>query len=364
MTLSFNELMELTKRGRIRGVKSHMIQPASMDIQLSEEIYRMPSSLLPRPNQSVSTLVRERSVYKLTKEQPLELGFYYLIKSKVSLNLPSNISGSANNKSSSGRINLQSRLILDGVSRFDFIPAGYSGEVWVEVHPELCSVYLDWDSNNNSVNQMRLRDGDGTFSEKELRKYHEQKPLLYDQAGNPIKQEDLGIGLDGRSLLVAVNLNNSIGFKGIRRSDVLLSLSERTTEPSLFFERIQDPYRGLVLKKDEFYILASLQKVSNPLDVCINMLPYQAEHGEFRSHFAGFFDPGNGYGKAGEDKGFSVTMEVIPMENAIELQHAQPMFSIQVEKLTSIPSKVYGMDNKSNYYCNSGPKLAKYFRNI
>lgn len=117
------------------------------------------------------------------------------------------------------------------------------------------------------------------------------------------------------------------------------------------------------MNQNDFYILGSLERVVNPLDVCITMRPFDPTHGEFRSHFAGFFDPGNGYDPSARRPGFVVTMEVIPMESAIQLRHAQPMFAIEIERLRTPcpPEHAYGTVRASHYHCDDGPKLARWF---
>jgi dCTP deaminase len=364
MTYGHVELKQLMQRGWINGVPPKCIQPASLDVPLTHEIYRMPGSILPKKGQTIRQLVDERAFYKLNVDQPLEVGHYYLIKSPLSFSLPMDVVGCANNKSSSGRINLQGRLLLDGVNFFDTIPAGYQGEVWVEAHPQLAPVFLDPDQSQNAINQIRIREThEHVLGEDDIRSFHSKTPLLYHPDGQPLKDSELCFGAGGRSLLVGVDLTfeNSC-YRGRRRQDEIIHMSKRDIPAEKFFSKVQTEDYRLFLQKDHFYIMGSLQKVSVPPDVCITMLPFQSQHGEFRSHFAGFFDPGNGYGVKGEEKGFTVTMEVIPMEDAIEIHHGQFMFAVEIEKLKSSCTMLYGTSMVSNYFCDPGPKLAKYFK--
>lgn len=364
MTLGYLDIKELIETGALKSENRKLEpQPASLDLPLTEEIYRMPCSLLPKKGESIRKMIEDRALYKISGDQLLELGHYYLVRSDIQFNLPEVIQGNANNKSSSGRINLQGRLMLDGVSLFDTIPKGYQGEAWVELHPELAPIHP---KNLPSVNQIRLREGRDLLKGEELIEYHLKTPILYERDGTPVKPEDLEIGPDQESLNVGVCLNepNIRGWKGIRRTHKPLYLQDGVNAPNLFFEPISTLEENLIMLRDEFYILGSNQRVSNPLDVCITMRAFQAEHGEFRSHFAGFFDPGNGYGKNGEENGFTVTMEVIPMETAIEIRHGQPMFSIEIEKLRrNCPAEAaYGKPRGSHYHCDPGPKLARWFK--
>lgn len=367
MTLSYQTLQSMLEKREINGLTSLSIQAASIDLPLTTEIFKMPGSMLPESNETVRDLITTRSMHPVEAHQQLELDCYYLVKTKLTLNLPNNIVGGANNKSSSGRINLQGRLVLDGVSRYDTIPAGYKGEVWVELHPKLCPVKLDF-STAGAINQIRLRNSSEEFciGKEEILKAHKLTPFLYHQTGEPFKESELEFTQDGRGLLVKVDLNpENPGYQGIHSRNFLLNLESRSVEPQALFRKIHlhRPHR-LWIHHDEFYILGSQAKVSNPPNYCIYMLPYQVEHGEFRSHYAGFFDPGNGYGKDGEIKGFTVTLEVIPIEDAIEIKTGQIMFAIQIDRMDKKPDKLYGVDFKSNYFSDPGPKLAKFFKTI
>lgn len=347
MTLGYLDLLELIKDEQITRPSSKDIlpQPASLDVPLTAEIYRMPASILPKKGQKVRELA-SRALYQVPGNQPLEPGNYYLIRADLDLNLK-NINGTANNKSSSGRINLQTRLVLDGIDMFDTIPTGYKGEVWVEVHPQLAPVL-----HPEILNQIRFREGIDILKGSELINAHKKTPFLYIED----KPCDLILNQNSDAILVGVDMLNT-GWKGKLSRDTVINMSSKNNDSSLFFERINQK-NSLILRKDEFYILGSYQKVCNPPEYCITMTPFGAEHGEFRSHFAGFFDPGNGVGT----NGFTVTMEVIPIEDAIEISHKQTMFSIQVERLkTPCPeSALYGTN--SHYLNDSGPRLAKFFQ--
>lgn len=365
VTLSYQTLLHMLKTEEMKGITNTSIQAASIDLPLTSEIYRMPGSTLPESNETVRDLISSRSLYTVEPHQQLELDCYYLVRTKLTLNLPNNIVGNANNKSSSGRINLQGRLVLDKVSRYDTIPTGYKGEVWVELHPKLCPVKLDF-SEDGAVNQIRLRNNTEEFciSKAEILKSHKETPFLFHRSGEPFEESELEFTQDGRGLLVKVDLNpNNPGFQGLQNRNFVLDLQSREQDRHALFREIylHHPHR-LWMHHDEFYILGSQAKISNPPNYCIYMLPYQVEHGEFRSHYAGFFDPGNGYGRNGEIKGFAVTLEVIPIEDAIEVKTGQIMFAIQIDRMDKKPEKLYGVDFKSNYFSNPGPKLAKFFK--
>lgn len=363
MTLSYQSILGLISREEVTGVLPDQVQSASFDLKLTDEIYRMPGSILPGKQQTVNDLVEQRAIYKVTRNQPLELGCYYLCKTKTTLKLPKNVYGDANNKSSSGRINLQGRLVLDKSEHYDHIPMGYNGEVWIELHPKLCLIQLDFE--HGAVNQIRLKQQSSTkcLEGDQIISLHEKTPVLYHPNGSALTTKELRFSQDGRALLVGVDLPSTglAGYQGRPRQDIVLDLKSKENDPTLLFHPIYCD-GSLWMRREEFFIISSQERVCNPPDVCITMLPYQAEHGEFRSHFAGFFDPGNGYGKYGEEKGFSVTMEVIPMEDAIEIRSGKPMFSIQIDVMDETPEKLYGVDYSSNYFCNPGPKLAKFFK--
>lgn len=363
MTLGYLDLEELIKNGNIRSKNPLQPQPSSLDVPLNNEIYRMPCSMLPKKGENISKMIWDKALYRVNAPNLLELGHYYLAKADLTLDLPKEISGTSNNKSSMGRINLQGRMMLDGVPLFDTIPPGYQGEVWVEIHPELSPIRIH--NGLPPINQIRLREAHTILKNEEIIRYHEKTPLLYHPNGNPLLPEELNLGRDTHSLNVGVRLDNpnTRGWRGVRRPHTPITLQDKANPTSLFFQKISPEEENLIMLQNEFFILGSLERVSNPLDVCITMRPFQAEHGEFRSHFAGFFDPGNGYGKNGEENGFTVTMEVIPMETAIEIRHGQPMFAIEIEKLRRpCPQKMaYGNKTESHYHCDQGPKLARWF---
>lgn len=364
MTLGYLDIKELIKNKEIFSRKTQLDpQPASLDIPLTQEIYRMPCSLLPQAGESIRSLVKNRALYRIKENQLLEIGHYYLARCDLQFHLPPHIGGNTNNKSSSGRINLQGRTMLDGIPLFDSIPNGYQGEAWLEIHPELAPINPKF--GLPPINQLRLREGRHLLKGQDLLSFHEKTPLLFSRAGKYLKAKDLKLGTDQESLQIGVCLNDppTKGWKGIRRTHTPLHLQTKANDPTLFFQKIQDPGENLIMLQNEFFILGSNERISNPLDICITMRAFQAEHGEFRSHFAGFFDPGNGFGHRGEEHGFTVTMEVIPMETAIEIRHAQPMFTIEIEKLRRPcpPEKAYGVPRKSHYHCDPGPKLARWF---
>jgi dCTP deaminase len=274
------------------------------------------------------------------------------------LNLPADISGKANPKSTTGRLDVFTRLITDYGSEFERVPAGYKGTLYTEIVPRTFSIVVEQGAR---LNQLRLRRGNPPPSDSELERLHEQETLVY--------TENLSPGdalISNKSLWLSVDLSGDegsdiIGYKA-RHNTALIDLHRiNHYEPLEYWEPIhRTRSRSLVLDPDDFYILASKERVRIPHSFAAEMVPYDPSVGEFRIHYAGFFDPGFGYG-ADDIKGTHAVLEVRSHEVPFLLEDGQVVGRLVFERLLSAPTKIYGQGIGSSYQ-HQRLALSKHFR--
>ncbi len=358
--LAYQHIKELMNLGHIREGQEENLQPSSIDLSISGEIYRMRGTFLPRPGEKIRDILRSGILFPVSLNQPLELNGIYLIRLNELLDLPENIFAMTNNKSSSGRINLQTRLIVNGVSSFDHVPRGYRGELWLEVIPKSFPVQLNY---SERLNQMRFFTGDGRLSDEELRAGHDLHGFL-----RGAMNEVLPITLSSqqRGLTMSIDLASSdvVGYRCTPTTSRVLDFKGRDHRADDFFEPIHKPHDGqLIMRRGEFYIFVTKEGIRVPREYAVEMLPYDVSKGEFRSHYAGFFDPGWGYGANGEVLGTPAVLEVFTHDNDFVLRDGQPICQMVYEHL-SAPAELYYGDPKlvSNYYKQTGPRLSKHFK--
>ncbi|MBK8207985.1 MAG: 2'-deoxycytidine 5'-triphosphate deaminase [Planctomycetes bacterium] len=346
------------------AIKPEQIQPSSLDLTLSRRAFSMPGSLMPLAGERVTDLIERYSRYPIDLKEPgvLVRDNVYLILLAERFALPEGVGAYANNKSSTGRIDLQTRVLADGTPRYDKIPEGYSGELWLEVIPKSFDVKV---RAGDSLNQTIFYADRSLLSGDEMRALYAQSPLLWQQGGKPVPMTDaLYDGGEGEALLMTLDLDQPVaGYvsrKNFRPVD-LARIGEH--DANEYFEPIMRPKDGtLFLSQGAFYIFSTCEFVSVPPDYAVEMLPYDTSAGEFRAHYAGFFDPGFGYGAKGEVKGTPAVLEVRPYEDDLIVRHRQPVCKMAYEKLNERPSKLYGVGLQSNYAAQRGPRLSKFFR--
>ena len=360
--LAIQDIRQLMQEGRILEARPEHLQPASMDLSLSGEVYRMRGSFLPRRGEKIRDILKDAVLFPANLQQPLELNGIYWIRLNESLRLPEHIHALTNNKSSSGRVNLQTRLIINGVSSFDYIPRGYEGELWLEVIPKSFPVKL---AHGERLNQIRFFGNDARLSPAEYVKAHETYGLLRDLQGNIMDLSDKG-HMASITMTIDLSQHEIIGYKCSPTTSRVLDFSRRDHEPSEFFEPMHRPANGqIVLKRDEFYILATKEAVRIPNEFSGQMSAYDVTKGEFRSHYAGFFDPGFGYGPNGEVQGKQGVLEVFTHDNDFVLRDGQPICGIVYERLSQVTDTPYGSGGLgSNYFQQTGPRLSKHFKQV
>lgn len=358
--LAYQHIKQLMTDGHISEAQEENLQPSSIDLSISGEIYRMRGTFLPRPGEKIRDILTKGILFPVSLNQPLELNGIYLIRLNELLDLPGHIYAMTNNKSSSGRINLQTRLIVNGVPSFDQVPKGYRGELWLEVIPKSFPVQLHYAEH---LNQMRFFTGDGRLSDGELRAEHERHGFLRNITNQvlPLSNNDLAKGL---TMSIDLTSSDIVGYRCTPTTSRVLDFKRRDLDPLDFFEPIQRPKDGqLVMRRGEFYIFVTKEGIRVPREYAVEMLPYDVSKGEFRSHYAGFFDPGFGFGASGEILGTPGVLEVFTHDNDFVLRDGQPICQMVYERLSG-PAELYYGDPKlvSNYYRQTGPRLSKHFK--
>lgn len=351
-------IRELIKVRAIVNAQDGNVKPSSLDLTVSDEAYEVSGIFLPRRRELVEDLVSHNSKRKVSLKEPLEVGKHYIVRLEEKLRLPSMVYAFCNPKSTSGRIDVHVRLIADGVSRFDTIPNGYKGALWAVVSPKSFPVQL---YSGVSLNQLRFFTHDTRLSPLEIRLALSNDKLLWSPEGKSYGVEDLHIWDNDGSLVLTLDLEGPIvGYEG-KHTEAVLDTSKIGHYPaSHFFKPLRNTSGTLTLKSGAFYILTTHEYVRVPPHLACEMVPMDERSGEFRSHYAGFIDPGWGWGEDGEGKGRPLTLEVRPFEDIV-VRHGQPIGKIMFEKLTDYPDTSYDAID-SNYLDQATARLAKYFK--
>ena len=332
-------------------VTDAQVQPASLDLRLGATAYRVRASFLAGQGRSVAGRIAEFEMHRvdLSEGAVLEKGCVYLIPLAERLALPAGVTAVANAKSSTGRLDLLTRTITDGGTEFDRIPEGYHGPLYAEVCPRSFSVLV---RAGQRLNQIRFRMGQAALSDAELAALHAQDPLV---DGTPVISEGLGFSVDLKPATGTL-----VGYRAKPHTGVVdLDRIGHYPAPD-FWEELHSRDGRIILDPGAFYILVSREAVTIPPDYAAEMAPYLAMVGEFRVHYAGFFDPGFGHASAG-GKGSRGVLEVRCHEAPFVLEHGQVVGRLVYERMQARPDRLYGAGIASNYQ-GQGLKLAKQFR--
>lgn len=358
--LAIQHIRDLIQQGHIREADENNLQPSSIDLSLSGEIYRMRGTFLPRKGEKIRDLLRDGILFPVSLNQPLELNGIYLARLNESLSLPENVYGATNNKSSSGRINLQTRLILNGVPAFDQVPRGYDGELWLEIIPKSFPVQLSY---GERLNQMMLFTADTRLSEEEYFLENQKYGFLRSKSGEALAIPEM-VSNNGITMSIDLSSQEIIGYRCSPTTTKVLDYAGRDHNPLDFFEPIHRPKNGqFIMKRNEFYIFVSKEGIRVPNEFAVQMAAYDVSKGEFRSHYAGFFDPGFGYGKTGETMGTPAVLEIFTHDHDFVLRDGQPICKMVYERLLETAETPYGDPSlSSNYYNQIGPRLSKHFK--
>jgi dCTP deaminase len=342
-----------------RPFAADQIQPASLDLRLGAVAYRVRASFLPGRT-SVAQRIADLKLHEfsLADGAVLETGCVYIVPLLESLALPKDIAAAANPKSSTGRLDVFTRVIADQTRGFDRIEAGYRGPLYAEISPRTFPVLV---REGSRLSQIRFRHGHAQLTADELRDLHARERLVDDAAADVSEGVTFSVDLSGHLLSPASGAEGIVGYRAKRHTGVI-DVERRAGYTVLdFWEPIQArPDKNLILDPDEFYILASKEAVQVPPGYAAEMVPFDPLVGEFRVHYAGFFDPGFGYAGAG-GTGSRAVLEVRSREVPFILEHGQIVGRLVYETMLAKPDTLYGTGIGSNYQAQS-LKLSKHFK--
>ena len=336
--------------GAVDPIPSDQIQPASLDLRLGDKAYRMRASFLPGHGRTIADCMPDymMSEIDLNGGAVFEKDCVYLVELQENLTLPSDISAITNAKSSTGRLDLMTRCIIEKGAEFDNIPAGYTGPLYAEICPRSFSVLV---RPGMKLNQIRFNRQRLVVADDVLNELHQQVGLVNGPA--VINQ--------GLSFSVDLDLPGSVvGYRARRHTGVIDLDQIGHYHTSEFWEPIFAENRRIILDPGVFYILISREAIHIPPEYAAEMAPYMALVGEFRVHYAGFFDPGFGHAPAG-GKGARAVLEMRCHEAPFALEHGQSAGRLIYEKMAQVPEILYGPQINSNYQ-GQGLKLAKQFK--
>jgi dCTP deaminase len=360
----------LAEAGGIRAAQPFapgQIQPASLDLRLGAIAYRVRASFLPGPGTAVARRIAELKLHEfaLSNGAVLETGCVYIVPLIESLALPGDIAAATNPKSSTGRLDVFTRVIADETRGFDRVELGYHGPLYAEISPKTFPVLV---REGSRLSQMRLHRGAAVLDGEALRVLHARERLV-----------DRAEAVMGEGVAVSVDLSGAgprpprppgeqtgegggiVGYRAKRHTAVIEVERRDAYAVADFWEPIAARAdKSLILDPDEFYILASTEAVQVPPDYAAEMVPFDPLVGEFRVHYAGFFDPGFGYAGAG-GLGSRAVLEVRSREVPFILEHGQIVGRLVYEKMLARPDQLYGSGIGSNYQAQ-GLKLSKHFR--
>ena len=332
---------------------SGQLQPASIDLRLGPKAYRVRASFLPGPGSKVADKLTDLKLHEISLEDGavLETGCVYIVPLLESLSLPEAIAAATNPKSSTGRLDVFTRVIADGVSAFDQIPAGYRGPLYAEICPQTFPIIV---RKGSKLSQIRFRVGNPREADAELRVLHAREMLV--SGGHTDINDGIALSVD-----LIGGKDGLIGYRAKRHTGVVDVDAPGSCAVLDYWEPIhkRGPDR-LILDPNQFYILASKEAVHIPPTHAAEMMPFNPLVGEFRVHYAGFMDPGFGHGATG-GHGSRVVLEVRSHTVPFILEDSQIIGRLVYERMVEIPEMLYGRDLGSNYQAQ-GLKLSKHFR--
>jgi dCTP deaminase len=336
-------------------VGNDQLQPASLDLRLGAHAWRVRASFLPSVRTGIDERLRELALHKIDLSATgsvLETGCVYLVELEESLKLPADLAAATNPKSSTGRLDVFTRVVGDRIASFDALPAGYEGRLYLEVSPRTFPILV---RRGSRLAQIRFRRGAAKLDGKALAALHAREHLVDSE------NADLGGGAVAVSVDLSGRYSGLAGFRAKRHTG-LIDVDQRGGYEVLDFWEPLDAsgHAGLVLDPDAFYILSSKEAVHVPPDHAAEMVPFDPLVGEFRVHYAGFFDPGFGHAAAG-GQGARAVLEVRSREVPFILEDGQIVGRLVYERMTERPTTLYGEGLGSNYQAQ-GLKLSKHFK--
>ena len=341
-------------------IPAESVQPASMDLRLGERAWVLRCSFLPDSDSTVEEKIEDLAYEEIDLRDgaTLERDRPYLVPLIEELHLPEGVRAKTNPKSSTGRLDVFTRVLTDRSHRFDEIAAGYTGKLYLEVVPRTFAIRV---KTGLALNQVRLIDGDGRLSDAELLALHGECPLLYLDS-RALAASELSIG-DGLflSLDASGGAESVVGYRAKKNSLPIDLTKIGALRWRDYWEPVH-PERGgrIVLEPEVFYLLLSAEGVSIPPSYAAEMLAYDPTAGELRTHYAGFFDPGFGYSRKRDTTGSRAALEVRARDVSFMVEHRQPVCKLAFERMAAEPDVLYGTDVGSNYQ-GQQTMLSKHF---
>lgn len=384
--LPSQDIQELIRNGKIRcpasaPIPDGQIQPASMDLRLGKVAYRIQASFLPGRSSTIQRKIKDLCLAEIDLSKPalLEKDAVFIVPLVESLALPSDIGGKANPKSTTGRLDIFTRLITDGGLEFERVPTGYKGDLYVEIVSRTFPIVI---GAGAKLNQLRFVRGNPRSGDDVLEQLAQRERLVYYDNGSGPAAAVMERGLDRAPQGVAESsvrafidrgLRTTIDLEGGGKDSIVAYKAKRNCPPvdlskvgahdaAEFWEPIATPKSGgLVLDPGDFYLLASKERFAVPAGWAAEMEPFDQSSGDFSVHYAGFFDPGFGYGASGEIQGTKGVLEVRAHEVPILLEDRQIVGRLVYHRMADIPDKLYGQQIGSSYQ-QQGLALSKQFR--
>lgn len=340
------------------GIAPAQLQPASLDLRLATVGYRVQSGFLPE-RQSVAELLEEMTLYRfdLTDGAVLERGHCYVLPLLEQIRRPLPFTIRANPKSSTGRLDVFTRMLADHSGRFETAPPGYVGPLYLEVVPRSFPIRV---RTGQSLTQIRFVGGDAELSDEELREEYRRAPLLWSDARTPIPMDAVSFdgGLSMRLALACdADVSGPVGYEALLHTGVVDLQRERHYDWRQFFRAIEAPPRGrMIVQPEAFYIFASKERVRVPRHLAAEMAPYDVGMGELRTNYAGFFD--NGFG--GEN-GTRAVLEVRAHDVPFLVEDGQVFFRLRFYRGLESPTVAYGEGGLGSHYQGQALRLSKHF---
>lgn len=361
---SYQHIKKMIEDGHLSAdspIMDGQIQPSSCDLRLGSVGYRVPASFLLSKGGTVQekleNFAKDYYRFSIKKDAFLETRKTYVFELQEQLALPTGVKARCNPKSSTGRIDTFTRVITDSCKNFDNIADGYHGKLYLLVYPMSFDLIV---KEGISLCQIRFFEGSGyRLNEEELREAYSAHSLLFDKQNSPLPISSAILDEDGLFLTVDFD-DDLVGYRSKKNSKPINTSKKWHYAANEFWEPIHRPPHGkLILDPDFFYILKSKEKIRIPRCFASEMVEFHSGIGEFRSHYAGFFDPGFGYGREGEVTGCHAVLEVRMRDTPMEVIDGQIFVKMVFEKMLDIPQIAYG-DNQS-HYANQALALSKHF---
>ncbi len=355
-------LLQFMRSGFILDAAEECASPASLDLRLSNEMYRVHSVALPNSQERVADLLRYMEAERHDINHPLRKGEHYLIRLQESLKLPREYYGFCNPKSSTGRLDVHVRVLADFMPRYDSVSSGYSGPLWLYVTPRTFGIKV---REGDTLAQLRLFNGDTRLSRHDMIGAYAEHQFAWTLQGKKLPYEKLRSFDQDGGLMLSLWLPKDgevFGYRCVASPDNILDLSDRDVDPRNYFipEVVRDGAARAV--KGRFYILSCTEAIVIPPGFAAEMRAMDERSGEFRSHYAGFLDPGWGWGADGTGKGRPFTLEFRSYAETVTIRRGQPVAMIKFERMLAEPDVQYDDPAKLSHYIKQfRPQLAKQF---